>query len=204
LAARQELHVSVATSCFAALAEVLMNGSDADARVLVLQEPRILQGVVEVLTRLERYLGGVKVWTFVSEPRPTLRGLQAGDLKSELPAASCTQVQPRISTQVPKVPQVVVVPGIGAKIARPGVKPESSGGSAWTPRVVGQEVVSGVAGPETQPAKSDVPDNPKPPVQPSAGGNPSGSFVGGVRSTSLLSDEELSMLLANDQDREHT
>lgn len=189
LGARQELRASVVTSCFAALAELLISGAEGEPRVLVLQEPATLAGAAEVLARLERHLPSAKVWVFTAQPKPTLRGLRAGDLVVAGRAVAAEQ-------SFKRVPQVVVVPGIGAKLR--GEKQE------WTPRVVGEGLDKGGAGPETRSAQSGVPDNSQPAAMPPAAGNPSGSSVGGVRPTSLLSDEELSMLLANDQNREHT
>lgn len=198
LDARQELRACVVTSCFAALAELLIGGADGEPRVLVLQEPRTLAGAAEVLARLERYLPSVKVWVFTSQPKPTLRGLQSSDLAAARPVVGVAVVkgvpQGGFSVAPKVVPKVVVVPGIAAKL-RGDV-------SEWTPRVVG-EVDSGVKGPETQSARNDVPDNSTPLAQPPATGNPSGSSVGSTRPASLLTDEELSMLLANDQNREH-
>lgn len=188
LGARQDLRASVVTSCFAALAELLIGAADGEPRALVLQEPATLAGAAEVLARLERHLPRVKVWVFTAQPKPTLRGLRTGDLVAPTRAATAPTFN--------RVPQVVVVPGIGAKLR--GEKQE------WTPRVVGEGLDTRGAGPETRSVQSGVPDNSEPSVMTPAAGNPSGSSVGGMRPTSLLSDEELSMLLANDQDREHT
>lgn len=186
LKSRQELRATVVSSCFAALAELLV-GEAGEQRVLVLQEPRTLAGAAEVLTRLERHLPHVKVWVFVAEPKPTLRGMRKEDLAG---AARAEVVVPALK----RVPQVVVVPGIASKL-----RGQADG---WTPRVVG-EFDTGVDGPETQLAQVDPPNNSRPVVPPPAAANPSGSSVGNTRPASLLTDEELSMLLANDQDKEH-
>jgi len=203
LAGRPELQVRMAGSSFAALAELLLVPA-GEVRVLVLEEPGELRGVAEVLARLERHVPLTKVWVYRKLPRPMLRGLVASDVveKSVEVGRAGDAAQP-----VVKMPRVVVVPGIAAKVAGGGSGRESGAVQGWTPRVVGQGGAAAGESPETK-----VPDNQaasagqQAEVPQSLGvrAEPSGSFVGGVRPPSLLTDEELSMLLANDAEREHS
>lgn len=205
LAGRPELQVRLASSCFAALAGLLL-ASESDVRVLVLEEPEELRGVAEVLVRLERHVPQTKVWVYSKSPKPVLRGLVTGDLSRK--SDSGMRETPVAAKPVVKMPQVVVVPGIASKVARGGNAGASGSTAAqeWTPRVVGL-APEPRSGPEMQ-----VPDN-QPGTGPlqsestrslSVGPDPSGSSVGGVRPPSLLTDEELSMLLANESEREHS
>jgi hypothetical protein len=203
LAGRPELQVRMTGSCFAALAELLLVPA-GEVRVLVLEEPGELCGVAEVLARLQRHVPLTKVWVYSKLPRPMLRGLVAGDeVGKSLEVGKVRDAAP----PVVKMPRVVVVPGIAGKVAGGGTRKESGAVQGWTPRVVGQGGAAAREGPETQ-----VPDNQAAsagqregvPQSLGGGAEPSGSFVGGVRPPSLLTDEELSMLLANDAEREHS
>lgn len=203
LAGRPELHVRMAGSCFAALAELLLVPA-GEVRVLVLEEPSELRGVAEVLARLERHVPLTKVWVYCRLPRPMLRGLKASDVVEKSGEVGKERDAAR---PIVKMPRVVVVPGIAAKVAGGNSGKESGAVQGWTPRVVGQGAAAAREGPGTL-----VPDNQaasagqrtEVPRSLSGGAEPSGSSVGGVRPPSLLTDEELSMLLANDSEREHS
>lgn len=208
LAARPDLHVIEVNSCFAALAAFLMPDKSQvtqSSQVLVLDGPQRLLGVPEVLSRLERYLPTCKVWAYVETPKPQLRGVQQSDL------AAPTSSAPSKPAQMMSPPRVVVVPGIAAKVKRVGEGPGHTGHAqqsvptGWTPRVVGAGDFAPAARPniEThQPPAATSDNSPTQGISANSAGA-AGGLAGVTRPPSLLTDEELSMLLANDQDREH-
>jgi len=168
---------------FAALAHLCAPRPAGEAAVLLLVEPTLLRGAVDVVTLAERHAPDVVLWVFESSAIPQIRAGTAADLA---PAP-----RPPTPPQVPKPPRPPLIDDpISSTTVRlhPGPPNLRLAGDGPLP-------ISGAP-----PAKERTPSSPAP----TEVGDDASPGLLPRRSPSignLLTDEELAMLLATDDDK---
>lgn len=185
---------------YLALAEAMRFQGDAltretPARVLVLVEPSRLHGVDEVLTVLERFRPRAPLWVFEGGPKPSLQGMSAAETLARLSASKpssantlCPEAPRTVAVEAKPVPQVVTR-RIGLVVPKPlGARASPKSPPPPPLRLAGTASEAGTATPPVSP-------------EPAAGPAPTpvtdDASVDARPATTLLTEEEIEMLLSD-------
>lgn len=191
---------------FAALAHLCAREGDPAPRadegtILLLVEPGDLDAPVELVDALDRYVPGASIWVYDSRATPRLKALEPEDLSTwRVERAQDEPARPQVSVPVsaPRTPQPAPARDQAPRLRLAG---EGTLPAEVPPvQVVGHGVPDPVPDvkPKSQPPAAEAPFQPPQPVS-SVTPAPTVAPVRPIHT--LLSDEELAMLLSGEPEK---
>jgi hypothetical protein len=194
---------------FAALAHLCAREGDpapraSEGTILLLVEPADLDAPVELVDALDRYAPGASIWVYDSRATPRLKALEPEDLSTwRVERAHDEPARPKapVPVSAPRTPQPAPVRDQTPRLRLAG---EGTLPAEVPPvQVVGPGVPDPVPDvkPKAQPSASEVPaPHPQPP-QPVPSVTPAPTVAPVRPIHTLLSDEELAMLLSGEPEK---